>query len=128
MREEVKNENVDIFTEKDVAMLVNAFYEKVRQDELLAGVFNPIIKDNWDFHLKRMVDFWSTILLYTKKYKDDPMPKHLPLAIGKEHFDRWLQLFNETIDELFEGKIAENARKRASSIARIMKAVKEIPQ
>ncbi|MHB1179871.1 MAG: group III truncated hemoglobin, partial [Daejeonella sp.] len=63
-----------------------------------------------------------------KKYKDDPMPKHLPLAIGKEHFDRWLQLFNETIDELFEGKIAENARKRASSIARIMKAVKEIPQ
>ena len=111
-----------------MAILVNAFYEKVRQDELLADVFNPIIKDNWDFHLKRMVDFWSTILLYTKKYKDDPMPKHLPLAIGNEHFDRWLQLFNETIDELFEGRIAENARKRASSIARIMKAVKEIPQ
>lgn len=128
MREEVKNENADILTEKDVAILVNAFYGKVRQDELLASVFNPIIKDNWDFHLKRMVDFWSTILLYTKKYKDDPMPKHLPLAIGKEHFERWLKLFNETIDELFEGEIADNARKRANNIARIMKAVKEIPQ
>lgn len=128
MREEVKNENADILTEKDVAILVNAFYGKVRQDELLASVFNPIIKDNWDFHLKRMVDFWSTILLYTKKYKDDPMPKHLPLAIGKEHFERWLELFNETIDELFEGEIADNARKRANNIARIMKAVKEIPQ
>ena len=128
MRVEVKNENADILTEKDVAILVNAFYGKVRQDELLASVFNPIIKDNWDFHLKRMVDFWSTILLYTKKYKDDPMPKHLPLAIGKEHFERWLELFNETIDELFEGEIADNARKRANNIARIMKAVKEIPQ
>ena len=128
MREEVKNENADILTEKDVAILVNAFYGKVRQDELLASVFNPIIKDNWDFHLKRMVDFWSTILLYTKKYKDDPMPKHLPLASGKEHFERWLKLFNETIDELFEGEIADNARKRANNIARIMKAVKEIPQ
>ena len=128
MREEVKNENADILTEKDVAILVNAFYGKVRQDELLASVFDPIIKDNWDFHLKQMVDFWSTILLYTKKYKDDPMPKHLPLAIEKEHFERWLELFNETIDELFEGEIADNARKRANNIARIMKAVKEIPQ
>ena len=51
--------------------------------------------------------------------------QHLPLPIGKEHFDRWLQLFNQTIDELFEGQIAENARKRAASIARIMLAVKE---
>ncbi|MBC7390870.1 MAG: group III truncated hemoglobin [Opitutaceae bacterium] len=83
MIKEVKNENADIFSEKNVGILVNAFYEKVRQDKLLADVFNPIIKDNWDFNLKRTVNFWSTILLYTKQYKDDPMPKHLPLAIKK---------------------------------------------
>jgi len=117
----------DIATETDVELLVNTFYDKVRQDESLAAIFNPIIKDNWNVHLKRMTDFWSTLLLYTRKYKDDPLTKHLPLALEKEHFDKWLKLFNETIDELFEGEIAENARKRANSIAKIMKAVKSIP-
>jgi len=117
----------DILTEADVKLLVNTFYDKVRKDEILAPIFEPIIKDNWEPHLMRMTDFWSTILLYTKKYKDDPMPKHLPLPIDQAHFDRWLQLFNLTIDELFEGTIAQNASKRANSIAKIMKAVKGIP-
>ena len=121
-----KNTNEDILTEENVQLLVNTFYGKVRNDELLSVVFEPIIKDNWPVHLKKMTDFWSTILLYTKKYKDDPMPKHMPLPVDRIHFQRWLQLFNETIDELFEGTIAENAKKRANSIARIMQAVKGI--
>jgi hemoglobin len=118
----------DISTESDVTLLVNTFYTKVRGDALLFAVFDPIVKDNWDQHLQRMVDFWSTLLLYTKKFTDDPLKKHLPLPIDKIHFDRWLVLFNETIDELFKGQIAENAKKRANSIARIMKAVKNIPE
>ncbi|MEO8795358.1 MAG: group III truncated hemoglobin, partial [Daejeonella sp.] len=93
----------DVLTETDVELLVNTFYDKVKKDELLNPVFSPVIKDNWPAHLKKMTEFWSTLLLYTKKYKDDPMPKHLPLKINKEHFDRWLELFNKTIDELFEG-------------------------
>lgn len=124
---DLKDDKDDILTEADVSVLVNTFYSKVREDEILGDVFNTVIKDNWDIHLKRMTDFWSTILLYTKKYKDDPLPKHLPLPISQEHFDRWLRLFNETIDQLFEGQVADNARKRANSIARIMKAVKGIP-
>jgi hemoglobin len=118
----------EILTEADVNRLVNAFYDKVRADDILGPVFAAVIKNNWDAHLKRMTDFWSTLLLYTKTYKDDPMPKHLPLNISKPHFDRWLMLFNETIDELFTGEIAENARKRAKSIAKIMQAIKGIPQ
>ena len=128
MNNNVQAENHDILNEADVEVLVNAFYTKVRQDELLFPVFDPVVKDNWEHHLKRMTDFWSTLLLYTRKFTDDPLTKHLPLPINKEHFDRWLQLFNETIDELFKGQIAENAKKRANSIARIMKAVKNIPQ
>ena len=126
MLREVKDNRSEILTEADVSVLVNSFYDKVRKDDLLADVFNSIIKDNWPAHLKRMTDFWSTILLYTKTYKDDPLPKHLPLPVDKEHFDRWLVLFNETIDEHFQGEIAENARKRANSIASIMQAVKGI--
>lgn len=126
MNTDLKIGNADIITEKDVELLVNTFYDKIRKDEKLADIFNNIIKDNWAVHLVRMTDFWSTLLLYTKKYKDDPMPKHLPLNISKQHFERWLQLFNQTIDELFVGEIATNARKRAASIAMVMQAVKGI--
>ena len=123
-----QNERHDIVTETDVALLVNTFYTKVRQDELLFPVFDRVIKNNWDAHLQKMMDFWSTLLLYTRKFSGDPLTKHLPLPLEKAHFDRWLQLFNETVNELFEGPIADNAPKRAYSIARIMKAVKKIPQ
>jgi len=114
----------DIGNEEDVANLVHTFYAKVRADELLGPIFEPIIKDNWDPHLKRMVDFWSTILLYTRKYNDDPMPKHMQLPVEKQHFDRWLFLFNETLDDLFAGEIAENAKLRAASIAKIMMVIR----
>jgi hemoglobin len=118
----------DIESETDVRQLVGAFYGKVRRDELLAPIFEPVIGDHWEHHLQRMTDFWSTLLLYTKKFSDDPLTKHLPLPLTKAHFDRWLMLFHETADELFRGQIAENAKKRANSIARIMKAVKQIEQ
>jgi hemoglobin len=117
MDKQVKKE---IQTEADITLLVHTFYAKVRADDMLGPIFEPIIKDNWAPHLDRMVDFWSTILLYTKKYKDDPMPKHRKLPVEQAHFDRWLFLFNQTIDELFMGEVAENARVRAASIAKIM--------
>lgn len=120
----MEEQRKDIDTENDVELLVNNFYAKVRNDKLLYPIFAGVIKDNWDSHLKLMVDFWSTLLLYTRKYVGAPLPKHLPLQLSNEHFDRWIQLFSETIDELFVGVIAENAKKRAFSIAKIMKAAK----
>jgi hemoglobin len=121
MKHVVKN---DIGTEADVALMVNTFYTKVRADNMLMPIFASLIKDNWPVHLKKMVDFWSTLLLYTRKYKDDPMPKHMQLPVEQAHFDRWLFLFNQTIDDLFEGEIAGNARLRAASIAKIMMVIK----
>ena len=114
----------DILNVADVAQLVHTFYAKVRVDELLGPIFEAVIKNNWAPHLDRMVDFWSTILLYTRTYKDDPMPKHMQLPVEQRHFDRWLFLFNETLDSLFAGAIAENAKLRASSIARIMMVIR----
>jgi len=127
MKECIEVEKHDIINETDVKILVNTFYSKIREDQLLSDVFDPIVKD-WEKHLKLMTDFWSTLLLYTRTYNGDPLPKHLPLPLNKAHFDRWLQLFDATIDELFEGVAAQNAKKRAASISRIMKAVKNIPQ
>lgn len=117
-------DKTDIVNEEDVTTLVHTFYAKVRADELLGPIFEPIIKNNWAPHLRRMVDFWSTILLYTRKYKDDPMPKHMKLPVEQRHFDRWLELFNETLDALFAGEVTENAKLRAASIARIMMVIR----
>ena len=114
----------DIITEEDIKTLVHRFYDKVRKDELLAPVFNAVIKGDWDLHLARMCDFWGTLLLYTRKYLSDPMIKHMPLPIGEEHFRQWLFLFGQTVDELFAGDLATEAKKRAGNIARLMNSMK----
>lgn len=116
----------DIIAEGDISNLVHTFYTKVRKDDFLAPVFNEIIKeDEWEHHLGIMCDFWSTMLLYSRKYLKDPMTKHLVLPLTQKHFERWLALFTETVDELFVGKVANDAKIRANNIARIMQAVIE---
>jgi hemoglobin len=116
----------DIQSEEDIETLVHTFYGKVRADELLSPVFNAVIKGDWDEHLKTMCNFWSTLLLYTRKYQSDPMAKHLPLPLQKEHFERWLALFNETLAGSFEGTTANEAKRRAANIARLMQNMKNI--
>lgn len=117
----------DIQTEEDIETLVFTFYGKVRADEVLSPVFNAVIREEeWEVHLRTMCNFWSTLLLFTRKYMSDPMAKHLPLPLKKEHFERWLQLFNGTVTELFEGPTADDARRRAANIARLMQVTKNI--
>lgn len=116
----------EIETEQDIELLVHSFYDKVRADKILFPVFDEIIQDNWPAHLEKMVRFWSTLLLYTRNYDGDPLTKHIPLPLTYVHFERWLGLFGETVDAHYIGIIAENAKKRANSIAKIMKAVKDI--
>jgi hemoglobin len=116
----------DIRTEGDIETLVHTFYTKVRADEVLSPVFDAVIKGDWDEHLQTMCDFWGTLLLYTRKYNSDPMAKHMPLPLERRHFERWLALFNGTIDQLFEGETANEAKRRAGNIARLMQSMKNI--
>jgi hemoglobin len=114
----------DITTEEDIRLLVHTFYDRVRADDSLGPIFNEAIKEEeWSNHLATLTDFWSTILLYTGKYKDDPMTKHKVLPINKAHFGRWTELFQQTVEDLFSGETAETAKQRAANIARIMQNV-----
>jgi hemoglobin len=79
--------------------LVHRFYDRIRSDPMLGPVFAERITD-WGPHLARMVEFWSSVALMTGRYHGQPMPKHLPLPIESEHFDRWLALFRQTADEV----------------------------
>jgi hemoglobin len=79
--------NTDILNLADVKTLVDDFYTRVRDNELLSAVFNAVIKDNWQAHLEKMYGFWQTILLETPAYSGSPFLKHAKLPIAKEHFD-----------------------------------------
>ena len=107
----------DIQTKDDIQKLVDFFYEKVNRDDLLSPIFNTIAKVNWDEHLPIIYDFWNTILLEKKAFTGQPYPKHAALPLTKEHFDRWLIHFNETLDENFCGPTADEAKRLASQIA-----------
>jgi hemoglobin len=117
----------DIKTEEDIKTLIHSFYAKVRKDELLAPIFNEIIKGDWTEHLDTMCKFWSTMVLYTRTYNADPMSKHFPLPLTNEHFVRWIYLFQETVDDFFEGKVATDAKQTADNIGRLIRNVKGIP-
>lgn len=106
----------DIKTRTDIENLVNDFYGKVQNDQLLGPVFMHI---DWPHHLPVMYDFWSSILLGDQSYRGNPLQKHLPLPIEGKHFAQWLKLFTETVNENFAGDKAEEVKMRAESIAGI---------
>ena len=112
----------DIETRQDVFLLVTSFYAKVRKDAVLGPFFNDVIKD-WDAHLERLTTFWESSLFMTRKlkvkYLGNPLEVHVKVdkennnSITELHFGLWLNLWFQTIDELFDGDNAENAKRRA---------------
>jgi hemoglobin len=104
----------DIQSKQDVTNLVNWFYGKVLQDELLAPFFARL---DFEAHKPKMIHFWSFVLLNEPGYKTNVTEKHLHMPLKPEHFERWLHLFKETIDESFSGENAELAKQRAGIIA-----------
>ena len=83
-----------------IRRLVHAFYGKVRQDPELGAIFNREV-DDWDEHLARLCDFWSSVVLMSGRFKGQPMLVHQRLPdVGAGHFARWLALFQETAAEV----------------------------
>ena len=111
----------DIITSEDIKTLVDAFYEKIRHDELLAPIFNERIQDQWPQHLEKMYSFWQTVLLNEQTYSGSPFPPHAQLPINHSHFEKWIELFISTIDELYKGDKSTEAKWRASKMAEMFK-------
>jgi hemoglobin len=107
----------DIETADDVKLLVDTFYSRIQQHPLLGPVFaKRIVDGNWQPHLEKMYGFWNTLLLYTQEYSGSPFDKHIGLQIGADHFKQWLELFDNTVDSLFAGEVANTAKERAHNI------------
>lgn len=106
----------DIKGLSDIVLFVDSFYSKVQSDELIGPIFNNAIRD-WQPHLEKMYLFWNAALFGVPGFKGNPFAKHAPLPIEAKHFERWIKLFNETIDTHFEGEMARDAKKRAELMA-----------
>jgi hemoglobin len=102
--------------EAAIGRLVDAFYERVRADELLGPIFEEHVRD-WPDHLLRLRGFWSMVLLRSGSYSGRPLAPHLVLAPRAEHFDRWLALFEETAGTVLPAAEAALAVDRARRIA-----------
>ena len=115
-------EQSEILTLDDIKLLVDTFYDCIREDKLLAPIFNERIQDRWPIHLEKMYKFWQTVLLQEHTYFGSPFPPHAQLPVGHEHFAAWLSLFNKTVDKLFTGEKATEAKWRAQKMAELFEA------
>ncbi|MCW3462925.1 group III truncated hemoglobin [Chitinophaga nivalis] len=114
----------EIANREDVILLVDSFYEKVQQDNLIGFIFNDIARVDWSHHLPIMYNFWESLLLDSHNYGRNAMEPHFRLnkliPLEPAFFDRWLELFEATVHELFTGTKASLAITRARSIKGIM--------
>jgi len=116
----------DIETEADIAIFLERFYARVRQDPALGPIFDGVAQVDWPTHLPKIGRFWSGLLLGTNTYQGQPMRAHFELAqktpIRPDHFDQWLLLFEQTLQESFAGERANEALLRARGIAAVMQS------
>lgn len=108
----------------DIEELVNKFYDKVIKDDIIGFFFTDIAQIDLQKHLPKMYNFWESILLGNSVYEGNPMRVHFPLnqvvALEQHHFERWLELWQDTLEQNFQGENVDTAILRAQNIARIM--------
>lgn len=102
-------------TEAEIRDLVFTFYDRVRQDEHLGPVFERSLAGRWAEHLEKMCDFWSSVLLATGRFRGNPVRAHRSVAgIEPAHFDRWLELFEDTACDTLRPHVATDVVSRAA--------------
>jgi hemoglobin len=114
----------DLATRDDIAQLVRRFYRDVSADDVLGPVFSAAGTD-WADHIPQLVTFWSWQLLGDARYEGRPLRAHERVnglvRFTDAHYDRWLDLFHDTVDAGWSGPVAELAKRRADKIARALR-------
>ncbi len=105
-------------TLENIETLVQKFYEKAMLDNDIGHFFtlelgDELTNEDWIDHISRLVDFWGTVFLEERLYKSDPYGPHFTIiGLEKEHFTRWMHLFNETADEIYIPVIANKFKEK----------------
>lgn len=124
MQQESQQRRHDIETREDIERLVEAFYTGAMVDPVLGPIFTDVAKLDLEEHMPIMTDFWENILFDARRYPGGMMMKHIMLhqktTLEPHHFQRWLDYWVTTVDELFEGERAVIAKVHASRVANMM--------
>jgi hemoglobin len=116
----------DITGRPEIEQLVNRFYDKVRADSLIGPIFNDIARVDWDTHLPKLYAFWQTVLFGDGGFRGNPLGIHFKLVretpMDWPRFERWLTLFEQTVDELFTGPKADHIQRIANDMAHVIYA------
>lgn len=112
----------DLANPDAIRVLVRTFYARVAEDDLLGPVFVDQAGVDWDEHVRKLTAFWCKVELGIDGYHGMPTQKHAALSVAKpfraEQFQRWVDLFHDTVDSQWQGPHAESIKARAVMIAR----------
>lgn len=104
----------DHITDAAIREMVERFYARVQDDDLLGPMFAEHMSADWPEHLDRMVDFWSSVLLASGRFRGNPRAKHDAIpGLTADHFDRWLELFEDVVMDLFPQHVGQDILGRA---------------
>ena len=109
-------------TKDNIETLVMNFYSRILRDDIVGPFFIEEFGEDmdnkyWKPHLKKLIDFWASIVLGDTSYKRDPFKPHMLMDLETETFEQWLKLFFETLDEIYEPKVADIFKEKSSNIA-----------
>ncbi|MBL4606150.1 MAG: group III truncated hemoglobin [Flavobacteriaceae bacterium] len=117
----------EIKSREEVFLLVSTFYNQIKKDDFIGPIFLEMIPQNeWDSHIEKLTDFWESNLFFKRNYKGNPLKAHIDIdqhfsnSITQKHFGKWLELWFSTVDSLFYGEKATEAKERARNIASIL--------
>jgi hemoglobin len=113
----------DLDDPEEIAEMVRRFYSDVAQDDLLGPMFNEVARVDWSDHLPKLTAFWCRALHSIPGYEGNPYRAHLLVherrPFTAAHFERWLELFHETLDLGWTGPKVEQAKALALKVARV---------
>lgn len=111
----------DLTGRADVEALLRRFYGRVLVDDVLAVPFTALQISGLDAHIPVMCDFWETVLFRAGLYRRSALHAHLLVhqrtSLSGRHFVRWLTTWNNTVDEMYRGPVAERTKTQAARIA-----------
>jgi hemoglobin len=114
----------DLDNRTQVHNLVIHFYREIAFDDLLGPVFSEVAEVDWSVHIPKLIDYWCRVLLGEPGYDGLILAPHRHVheleSFRPELFDRWYGLFVESIDQAWQGPIADRAKAHAARMARTL--------
>lgn len=115
-----KEQSID---DENIERLVRTFYPEVIADDMIGSFFieklgDDIHSEAWEEHLVLLTQFWRFVILYDDEYEGNPLRPHFDIAgLSKKAFERWLTLFHEAVDDVYDEKSGMLFKQKSVDIA-----------